>query len=152
MTEDFVNPSIAKRVVDLRVMTEKCLRNCFHCFTEKAKKTLSLEDIKQLLDQLAEMQVKAVDFLGEGEPTLDKDFFEIMEYTKSKGIQPVIFTDAATKLRDLSFVRRLKDIGATVIPKCDSLRNAEYQNRVVDDKTGTYFDQRNEALQLLIQE
>ncbi len=141
-----------QRVVDLRIMTEKCLRNCFHCFTEKAKKTLSLEDIKNLIDQLAEMQVKAVDFLGEGEPTLDRDFFEIMEYTKSKGIQPVVFTDAATKLRDKDFVGRLKEIGVTVCPKCDSLFNAEYQNRVVDDKSETYFDQRNEALQLLINE
>jgi len=141
-----------QRVADLRVTTEKCLRNCFDCFTEKAKKTLSLKEIKNLIDQLAEMQVKAVDFLGEGEPTLDKDFFEIMEYTKSKGIQPVIFSDAATKLRDISFVRRLKEIGVTIIPKCDSLFNAEYQNRVVDDKSETYFDQRNEALQLLINE
>ena len=98
------------------------------------------------------MNIKAVNFLGEGEPTLDKHFFEILEYTKSKGIQPVIFTDAATKLRDIDFVKRLKEIGATVCPKCDSLRNAEYQNGVVGDKTSTYFDQRNEAMKLLIQE
>jgi len=110
LEEEYTNPSIAKRVVDLRVMTEKCLRNCFHCFTDKIGKTLSLDDIKNIIDQLADMNVKAVDFLGEGEPTLDKDFFEIIEYTASKGIQPVIFTDVATKMRDVNFVRRVKKI------------------------------------------
>jgi len=69
-----------------------------------------------------------------------------------KGIQPVIFTDAATKMRDRGFVRRVYDSGATVVPKCDSLWNPEYQNWVVGDKTGKYFDQRNKALDLLMEE
>lgn len=152
LTEDFLDPAIARRVADLRVMTRQCLRNCFHCFTDKSSNTLSLDEIKSTIDQLAAMQIKAIDFLGEGEPTLDKHFFEILEYTASKGIQPVVFSDAASKMRDIDFVRRLKKIWATVCPKCDSLRNAEYQNWVVWDTTWTYFDQRNEALQLLIQE
>jgi hypothetical protein len=53
LEEEFTNPKIARRVADLRVMTAACLHNCFHCFTDKLKVTLSLEDIKDIIDQLA---------------------------------------------------------------------------------------------------
>lgn len=139
-------------IVDLRVMTEACLHDCRHCFTDKRKRTLKLPEIKSIIDQLAEMGCHSVDYLGEGEPTLDPWFFEIIEYTAAKGIQPVIFTDAATKMRDRDFVRKVYKTGASVSPKCDSIFNRDYQNWVVGDETNTYFDQRNEALNLLIEE
>jgi len=139
-------------VIDFFAMTNACPHDCFHCFTEKNKKTLTLDEIKKIIDQLAEMKTIAINFDGEGEPTIDEDFFEIVEYTTKKGIQPIIFTDAATKLRDRDFVRRIKKSGACVIPKCDSLWNKEFQNWVVGDKTGKYFDQRNEAIKILIEE
>lgn len=139
-------------MVDFRAMTEACPHDCFHCFTDKNKKTLSLSEIKDVIDQLAEMNTHAIDFLGEGEPTIDKDFFEIIEYTSSKGIQPIVFTDAATKMRDRSFVQRVYESGASVVPKCDSLFNPYYQNWIVRDKTGNYFAQRNEAIDLLIEQ
>ncbi|MBU0898753.1 MAG: radical SAM protein [Nanoarchaeota archaeon] len=147
----FCNPETLS-VVDFRAMTASCMHDCFHCFTDKLKKTITLEEIKSVIDQLAEMGAKSIDFLGEGEPTLDKDFFEIIEYTVSRGIQPVIFTDAATKMRDREFVRKVKKTGASVVPKCDSLWNPEYQNWVVGDKTGKYFEQRNDALKILMEE
>lgn len=149
--EDYRNP-IKLPVVDFRAMTEACPHDCFHCFTDKSKKTLSLEEITNVIDQLAEMNTHAINFVGEGEPTIDKDFFDIIEYTASKGIQPVIFTDAATKMRDRDFVKRVKKSGASVCPKCDSLFNPEYQNWVVRDKTGKYFDQRKEAIEILIEQ
>jgi len=147
--EDYRNPSKLP-VVDFRAMTGACPHDCFHCFTDKDKKTLRLSEIKEVIDQLAEMNTHAIDFLGEGEPTIDRDFFEIIEYTSSKGIQPVIFTDAATRMRDRSFVKRVYESGASVAPKCDSLFNPDYQNWVVRDRTGKYFTQRNEAIDLLI--
>lgn len=149
--EHFRNPDVLP-VVDFRAMTNACPHNCFHCFTDKLKKTLALNEIKKIIDELAEMKTAAIDYLGEGEPTIDEDFFEIIEYTAKKGIQPIIFTDAATKLRDRDFVKRIKRSGASVCPKCDSLWNKDFQNWVVGDKTGTYFDQRNEAIKILIEE
>lgn len=139
-------------VVDFRAMTEACPHDCFHCFTDKNRRTLTLDQIKRVINELAEMKARAIDFLGEGEPTIDPHFFEIIEYTAHKGIVPVIFTDAATKMRDHDFIKRVKDTGASVCPKCDSLFSAEYQNWVVGDKKGRYFAQRNEALNLLINE
>ena len=138
-------------ILDFRAMTGACLRDCFFCFTDKRKKTLSLPEILRTIDQAVDYGFKAIDFLGEGEPTLDKDFFPIVEHTSKKGLVPVVFTDAATKLRDKKFVQRLYDSGASVCPKCDSLFNSEYQNWVVGDKTGKYFNQRNEAIEKLIE-
>lgn len=139
-------------VVDFRAMTHLCPHDCFHCFTDKNLRTLTLDQIKRVIDEIAEMKARAIDFLGEGEPTIDPEFFDIIEYTALKGLVPVVFTDVATKIRNRDFVKRVKDAGASVCPKCDSLFNAEYQNWVVGDKTGKYFDKRNEALEILIEE
>ena len=146
--EDFRN-SLA--VVDFRAMAGTCPHNCLHCFTDKSLRTLSLGEIKRVIDQIADMGARAIDFLGEGEPTTDPDFFKIVEYTADRGIIPVIFTEAAAKLRNRDFVGRLWDIGASVSPKCDSLFSAEYQNWIVRDTTGSYFDQRNEAIGVLME-
>jgi MoaA/NifB/PqqE/SkfB family radical SAM enzyme len=137
-------------IVNFRAMTEACPHDCFHCFTDKNKKTLTLSEIKNIIDELAILKTSAIDFVGEGEPTIDSDFFEIIEYTSKKGIVPVIYTDAALKLRDTEFCNRVFQSGACVVPKCDSLFSEEYQNWVVGDKTRQYFRQRNEAIDLLI--
>jgi len=155
-------------VLDFRAMTGNCLHDCFFCFTDKRKKTLALEEIKGVINQAADLGFKGIDYLGEGEPTLDKDFERIIEQTSAKGIVPVVFTDGATKLKDegllmkifhfftgngenKKFAQRLYDSGASVCPKCDSLFNRDYQNWVVGDKKGRYFDERNEAIERLIE-
>lgn len=148
--EDYRNPSKLP-VVNFRAMTEACPHDCFHCFTDKNRKTLKLNEIKNVIDQLAEANTYTIDFVGEGEPTIDKDFFEIIEYTSSKGINSVIYTDAATKMRDRDFIKRVYESGASVCPKCDSLFNEKYQNWVVGDKNGKYFKQRNESIELLME-
>ncbi len=149
--EDYKNPQKLS-VVDFRAMSPGCPHNCFHCFTDKMKKDLTLEEIQGVIDQIAEIGTHGIDYLGEGEPTVDPDFFSIIEYTAYKGIIPLIYTDAATKLRDRKFARRLKDLDASVSPKCDSLFDSQYQNWVVGDAKGRYFEMRNEAIKLLIDE
>ncbi len=151
LEKDFRNPKILS-VVDFRAMSEKCPHDCDFCFTDKNKKTLSIKEIKRVITEISQMGARGINFLGEGEPTIDKDFFEIIEFTSSVGIIPIVFTDGATKLRDRKFVRRLKNSGASVFPKCDSLFNSDYQNSVVKDKTGKYFYERNEAIHLLVDE
>lgn len=148
--KDFHNPDTLN-VVDFRGLTTACAWDCFHCFTGKLEKNLTLEEIKRIIGEAAELKAKAINFLGEGEPTLDKDFFEVIEYAAAKGVQAVVFTDAATKMRDKKFVERVFESGASVCPKCDSLWNAEYQNWVVGDKEEKFFGQRKQALELLME-
>lgn len=150
LEKDFRNPN-SLPVVDFRAMTEKCPLDCPQCFTDKNKKTLSLEEVKRIISEIAEMGARGIDFVGEGEPTMDKDFFEIVEFTSSLGIIPIVFTGGA-KLHDLSFVRRLKDSGASIVLKCNSLFNSSYQNWSVGDKTNSYHQSRNNVLRILMDE
>ncbi len=145
---DFRNPEKLP-VIDFRGMTADCPHNCRHCFTDKSIQTLSLKEVKGIQSELAELGAHGIAYLGEGEPTLDKNFFPIIEHAASLGIQPIVFTDGATKLRDPEFAERLYATGASVCLKCDSLYDPEYQNWLVNDPTEKFFDQRNESLTLL---
>lgn len=139
-------------IVDFRAMGPECPHDCIHCFTDKSRKSLTLLEILRTIDQIADLGAWGINYLGEGEPTIDPDFFSIIRYTSlRKCVVPVIFTDAATMMRDRDFSKRVFDVGASVVVKMDSLFDAEYQNWVVGDKTGTYFDARNEALEVLME-
>lgn len=64
-----------------------------------------------------------------------------------------MYSEAALKLIDIEFCKRLFDTGASVLPKCDSLFNEEYQNRIVRSLTRekeSYFYKRNMAIENLI--
>lgn len=163
-------------IVDFLAMTHKCPHNCECCFPKEDGentnvKTLTFEEIAGVIDQLAEIGTCGINYVGEGEPTIDEDFFRILDYTASKGIKAMVFTDAATRLTDRDFVRRLKQTGASVGPKCDSLWNPVYQNWVVrsgeegmpgyNNLTETqklelckdnFFNRRNEAIKVLMEE
>ena len=152
ITEEYYRDPTKLPAVDFRAMTNACSHDCHHCYTDKNPRTLTLTQIKGVIKQLALRKTYSINYLGEGEPTLDKNFFEIIEYTSANGIIPVVFTDAATRLLDKGFVRRLYDSGASVIPKCDSLFNAKYQNWIVRDKSQVFFDRRNKAIELLMEE
>lgn len=152
ITEEELRDPERLPIVDFRLMTDACPLNCLHCFTDKQKRTLTLEQIKWIIDQLAPYRPKGIDLEGEGEPTIDPYFFEVVEYIASKGIQPIVFTEAATKLRDRNFVKRLNEIGASISPKMDSFYNPSYENWITGDKTGHYFEKRNEAIRILMEE
>ncbi len=139
-------------VVDFRAMTGACPHNCFHCFTNKDKRTLTLPQIIDAIDQIADMGAYAVNYLGEGEPTIDPWLLEIVAHTQKRGLVPVVFTEASIMLRDRDLVRSLKNLGATICPKCDSIFNREYQHWVLRHKKNVYFEQRKEAIEMLIDE
>ncbi len=138
--------------VDVRFMTSACPHNCVHCFTGRKERKLSLLQIKQIIDKLTPFKPKGIELEGEGEPTIDPWFFDIIEYTSSKGIVPTVYTEAATKLRDRNFVKRLKKTKASICVKIDSFYNADYENKIVGDKTKKYFQQRNKAIKVLMKE
>jgi len=68
-------------------ITYACNLKCEHCLAaarNKLPNELTLLEVKNVIDQLSEMKVFNICFLG-GEPLMRKDFIEILEYaTKSK--------------------------------------------------------------------
>jgi len=68
--------------------TYACDLQCVHCLSSSGRRDpreLSTEEMKDIVDQLAEMQVFYVN-IGGGEPMLRPDFFELVEYCVEKGV------------------------------------------------------------------
>ena len=89
-------------------LTYRCNEKCRHCYvTGFDKPEMDLRQIKDVLDQLSEMQVMNVIFTG-GEVFARQDAFEILEYAYSKHFVIDIFTNG-TALDGNDYIR-LKSI------------------------------------------
>ena len=68
--------------------TYACDLQCVHCLSSSGRRDpmeLTTEEMKSIVDQLAEMQVFYVN-IGGGEPMLRPDFFEVVEYCVERGV------------------------------------------------------------------
>lgn len=96
--------------------TRRCNLKCVHCYSHSQDRQyqgeLTNEEAKRFIDGLAEFGVPVLLFSG-GEPLLRPDLFELISYTRNKGIRAVISTngtlitpEVAPKLADagLSYV------------------------------------------------
>ncbi|MCQ2530123.1 MAG: radical SAM protein [Lachnospiraceae bacterium] len=74
-------------------LTYRCNEKCKYCYCcTDDKDELSTEEIKNIIDQLYEMNVLELTFTG-GDPFVRKDIFEILKYTYCKGFAFNIFTN-----------------------------------------------------------
>ncbi len=79
-------------------LTSACNFSCPFCVDSKlinAGKSLTLEDAKKTIDTLHARGLLSVILIGGGEPTLHKDFGEMVRYLKSKGLQIGIVTNGS---------------------------------------------------------
>jgi len=147
--------------------TNVCPWGCLFCFTEnpdnptgrklRLKTEMSLGERLSLIDQVAALGTRSINWVGAGEPTIDPDFWEIIEHVAKRGITPIIYTEGALRLTNRDFVKRLYDGGATVVLKVNSLWDHDYQNSIVRGATknaaaDNYTQRRNHALELLLEE
>lgn len=92
--------------------TRTCNLHCVHCYMDSdAKKyqgELSTEEARKFIDDLADFRVPVLLFSG-GEPLIRPDFFELAEYTATKGIRPTLSTNGTLITRDVA--ERIKKIG-----------------------------------------
>jgi len=73
-------------------ITNLCNLKCRHCYaaaSEKLNNELTLEEIKDIVDQLVEMDINYITVSG-GEPFEREDVFEIIRYIREKGIHVMI--------------------------------------------------------------
>ncbi|MDP5277121.1 radical SAM protein [Chengkuizengella axinellae] len=77
------------------MLTGACNADCTICFTDRKKKPMELEieHKKRILKEASELGAKYVYIPGEGEPTIDEDFWDFLETCKSVDMQAVIFTN-----------------------------------------------------------
>ncbi|MBS4022148.1 MAG: putative heme d1 biosynthesis radical SAM protein NirJ1 [Dethiobacter sp.] len=92
--------------------TRTCNLKCIHCYMEsdsvKYENELSTEEAKRFIDDLAEFKVPVILFSG-GEPLIRPDFFELAEYSASRGLRVTISTNGT--LIDKETAQRIKDLG-----------------------------------------
>lgn len=149
--------------------TNICPWNCEFCFTESSdnpeghkrrlQNEMSLAEKLSLIDNVAALGARSINFVGAGEPTIDPNFWQLIERMRERSITPIIYTEASLRLTQVEFVRRLFDAGATVVVKMNSFSNAEYQNSIVRGNgqvnvraSNRYTELRNEAVRLMIAE
>jgi MoaA/NifB/PqqE/SkfB family radical SAM enzyme len=79
-------------------------------FSQDGKKNpnrfIPTEKVKEILDDCAAMGVKAIEFTGGGEPTVHKDWQQILGYAQSLGLQTGLVTNGV-RLKDCLEVRSL---------------------------------------------
>jgi Fe-coproporphyrin III synthase len=108
--------SADKKPVVVWNATRRCNLRCIHCYSHSLDKNyqgeMSTDEAKRFIDGLADFGVPVLLFSG-GEPLLRHDLFELIGYTRDKGIRAVISTngtlitpEVAPKLADagLSYV------------------------------------------------
>ena len=89
----------------LRAMIEisdRCNEVCVHCYQEQGQKgEMSTDQIKAIMDELAEMGVLVLTISG-GEATLRHDFLELCAHARSRGFLLRIFTNGLTMTAELA--------------------------------------------------
>lgn len=96
--------------------TRTCNLNCRHCYMEADNAhhfgELTTDEAKKFIDDLAAYRVPALLFSG-GEPLMRRDFFQLAEYARSKGLRPTLSTNGTLINRETA--QRIKDIGVTYV-------------------------------------
>jgi len=84
--------------------TNECPLHCKHCYTDSKKKLeneLSLDELKRVVDILAELNVFHI-ALGGGESFAVAGFMELAEYVREKGIVPNVTTNGYFMTKELA--------------------------------------------------
>ena len=78
-------------------LTYACNLQCVHCLSSSGRRDpreLTTAEAKRVLDELHDLQVFYIN-IGGGEPTIRKDFFELVEYSIGRGIGVKFSTNGA---------------------------------------------------------
>lgn len=109
-------------------VTQACNLTCRHCYQDAAHKPLAdeltTEEKLAVIDQLADQLVPFVAFAG-GEPLVCKDFWEVLEHCKKRGIHTTVATNGT--LLTPANCERLKECGVKYVEvSLDSLDPAQH--------------------------
>lgn len=114
-----------------------CNNDCIHCVVTDKRETkdLSTEEIKNLIDDIS--IDTTIGFTG-GEPTIRKDFIEILKYAKEKGHTTALQTNG-TMFESEEFTNEVVKYLDSVLIAIHS-HIPEIHNEIVADKTNKMYD------------
>lgn len=111
--------------------TLRCSQGCVYCYassTPNSPENLSSEDIKQILIDASEIEVRCIDWLG-GDPLVRSDWYELMDFAQSLGLINNIWT-SGLPLANQTIAKRAVDVtrnGGFISVHLDSLNPEIYQ-------------------------
>jgi len=111
-------------------LTSACNFSCSHCVDSMIINTgeyLKLEDTKETIDVLHANGLLSLILLGGGEPTLNKDFEEIVKYIKKKKLEVGIVTNGSG-LEKIASVVNLLEKRDWIRISLDAAREETFQN------------------------
>ncbi len=88
-----------------------CPQGCLYCYAssnDASLKELPGEEIMAVLDSAAQMEVRAVDWLG-GDPLLRSDWYELMVYAREAGLKNNIWT-SGIPLSDMEVAKKAVEV------------------------------------------
>jgi len=95
--------------------TNECNLDCLHCYQKAGQQKtdeLTLEEKKEILDQIRDLGATTILFAG-GEPLMSTDFFDAVEYARSRDIFVALATNGTLITRDVA--KRMNDSGVSYV-------------------------------------
>lgn len=119
-------------------LTSRCNYRCDWCFNQHLiskteENSLTLNEIIKLLKIVKRLGVKTLVIPGTGEPTLDKNFCEIVKIAKNLGLITVVYSNLTGNL-DKEKIKFLFDHNVSVGIKLDSFDPECFKKRYCADK------------------
>ena len=100
-----------KRLFALQVeSTDACDQHCLYCYADSTSKEhgrLTTGEIRTLLDDAADLEVRAIDWLG-GDPLVREDWHDLMSHARARGLVNNLWT-SGLPLRDPDVARRVNE-------------------------------------------
>jgi MoaA/NifB/PqqE/SkfB family radical SAM enzyme len=127
--------------------TRRCNLRCAHCYADAGPADageLSTEELRGLLDQVAELQTLSVTVGSGGEAMLRPDLLDILAYGRGKGLLMFLVTNGLLLTPEIA--QRLKELRVVVSVSLDGA-SAEAHNAVRGHPQA--FEQAIAALKLL---
>ncbi|MBL7154918.1 MAG: radical SAM protein [Candidatus Portnoybacteria bacterium] len=110
-------------------VTSHCNFKCKFCFNQisfaeygRKIKEFSTDYLKKIIDEVAKKGIKIIRFTG-GEPLLRKDIFELLKYSKNKGLEVRLNTNAS--LINQKVARKFRNVLDNVLIPIESYNDRE---------------------------
>lgn len=127
-------------VLDMDFTTD-CNLNCYYCdrsndrSNENEKRITTLEERKSFISQAKELGAWAVGIVGAGEPMLDQDFWELINYMVSLNMVPLVYA-SGSEIYNKDIAKKLMDSGCSIMLKY-SIEDEDKSDKVVGKKGHT---------------
>lgn len=82
-------------LMTVAMLTGKCNADCPICYTDRKQKPngLTIDEVREIVDQTYELGSRLLYIPGEGEPTIDPMFMDLLDHCRKRGVAVIVFTN-----------------------------------------------------------